>query len=226
MSNIVIVYHSGYGHTQKLAEAVHAGAQDAGAAARLIAVGELDDAGWAALDAADAIVFGAPTYMGGPSAQFKQFADATSKPWFTQKWKDKLAAGFTNSATMNGDKFSTIQYFVTLAMQHGMVWVGTGMMPANSKAATRNDINYVGGFTGLLAQSPADATPTRRRCPATSRRPSCSASASRRPPCAGRPAAAERPTLGSAAARAPRAKATQGGPRAVFFWPPAGRPAG
>jgi NAD(P)H dehydrogenase (quinone) len=66
MSNIVIVYR-GYGHTQKLAEAVHAGA-DAGATARLIAVGELDDAGWAALDAADAIVFGAPTYMGGPSA--------------------------------------------------------------------------------------------------------------------------------------------------------------
>jgi NAD(P)H dehydrogenase (quinone) len=123
---------------------------------------------------------------------------------------------------MNGDKFSTIQYFVTLAMQHGMVWVGTGMMPANSKAATRNDINYVGGFTGLLAQSPADATPDERRCPATSRRPSCSASASRRPPCAGRPAAAERPTLGSAAARgarttrAARAKAT-GGPRAVFL---------
>ena len=142
MSNIVIVYHSGYGHTQKLAEAVHAGAQDAGATVRLLAVGDVDDAGWAALDAADAIVFGAPTYMGGPSAQFKQFADATSKAWFTQKWKDKIAAGFTNSATMNGDKFSTIQYFVTLSMQHGMVWVGTSLMPANSKAATRNDINY------------------------------------------------------------------------------------
>ncbi|AKM41898.1 NADPH-dependent FMN reductase [Burkholderia contaminans FFH2055] len=159
MSNIVIVYHSGYGHTQKLAEAVHAGAQDAGATVRLLAVGDVDDAGWAALDAADAIVFGAPTYMGGPSAQFKQFADATSKAWFTQKWKDKIAAGFTNSATMNGDKFSTIQYFVTLSMQHGMVWVGTSLMPANSKAATRNDINYLGGSTGLLAQSPADSTP-------------------------------------------------------------------
>ncbi|AOK51517.1 flavodoxin family protein [Burkholderia stagnalis] len=159
MSNIVIVYHSGYGHTKKLAEAVHAGAQDTGAQVRLVAVGDLDDAGWAALDAADAIVFGAPTYMGGPSAQFKTFADATSKAWFTQKWKDKIAAGFTNSATMNGDKFSTIQYFVTLAMQHGMVWVGTGLMPANSKAATRNDINFVGGFTGLLAQSPSDASP-------------------------------------------------------------------
>ncbi len=159
MSNIVIVYHSGYGHTKKLAEAVHAGAQNAGANARLIAAGDLDDAAWAALDAADAIVFGAPTYMGGASAEFKQFADASSKAWFTQKWKDKLAAGFTNSASMNGDKFSTLQYFVTLAMQHGMVWVGTGMMPANTKAATRNDVNFLGGSSGLLAQSPADSSP-------------------------------------------------------------------
>lgn len=159
MSKIVIVYHSGYGHTKKLAEAVLAGMTDAGADAKLFAVGELDDAAWGELDAADAIVFGAPTYMGGPSADFKKFADATSKPWFTQKWKDKIAAGFTNSATMNGDKFSTIQYFVTLAMQHSMIWTGTGIMPSNTKAATRNDLNYVGGFTGLLGQSPADASP-------------------------------------------------------------------
>jgi len=159
MSKIIIVYHSGYGHTKKLAEAVLAGSLDGGADTKLVAVGELDDAGWAELDTADAIIFGAPTYMGGPSADFKKFADASSKPWFGQKWKDKVAAGFTNSATMNGDKFSTIQYFVTLAMQHGMIWAGTGMMPANTKAATRNDLNFVGGFTGLLSQSPADATP-------------------------------------------------------------------
>lgn len=159
MSRIVIAYHSGYGHTKKLAEAVFAGLQDAGAQATLLAVAEIDDAGWAELDAADAIVFGAPTYMGGPAAEFKKFADASSKAWFTQKWKDKIAAGFTNSATMNGDKFSTIQYFVTLSMQHSMIWTGTGMMPSNTKAATRNDLNFVGGFTGLLAQSPADATP-------------------------------------------------------------------
>jgi NAD(P)H dehydrogenase (quinone) len=159
MSKIVIVYHSGYGHTKKAAEAVLEGMLGAGAQAKMIAVGELDDAGWADLDAADAIVFGAPTYMGGPSADFKKFADASSKAWFGQKWKDKIAAGFTNSATMNGDKFSTIQYLVTLAMQHSMIWTGLGMMPSNTKAATRNDLNYVGGFAGLLTQSPADATP-------------------------------------------------------------------
>ena len=77
--------------------------------------------------------------MGGPSAQFKQFADATSKAWFTQKWKDKIAAGFTNSATMNGDKFSTIQYFVTLSMQHGMVWVGTSLMSRRADISTPDE---------------------------------------------------------------------------------------
>ncbi len=158
MSKVVIVYHSGYGHTKRLAEAVLEGASGAGADAALISVADVNDDAWAKLEAADAIIFGAPTYMGGPSADFKKFADASSKPWFGQKWKDKIAAGFTNSATMNGDKFSTISYFVTLAMQHSMIWVGTGMMPSNTKAATREDLNYVGGFTGLLAQSPADAS--------------------------------------------------------------------
>ena len=76
MSKIVIVYHSGYGHTKKVAEAVLAGATEAGAQARLLPVGDIDDAGWAELAAADAIIFGAPTYMGGPSADFKKFADA------------------------------------------------------------------------------------------------------------------------------------------------------
>ena len=158
MSKIVIKYHSGYGHTKKVAEAVLAGTLDAGADAKLVAVGELDEAAWAELDAADGIIFGAPTYMGGASADFKKFADASSKPWLTQSWKDKIAAGFTNSATMNGDKFSTIQYFISLAMQHGMIWAGMGIMPSNTKAATRNDLNYIGGYAGLLTQSPADAS--------------------------------------------------------------------
>ncbi len=157
MTQIAVVYFSGYGHTKKQAEAVAEGAK-----AQLIAIdkeGNLTEADWAALEAAGAIIFGAPTYMGGPAWQFKKFADASSKPWFAQKWKDKIAAGFTNSATINGDKFNTITYQFTLAMQHGMVWVGTGMKPSNSKAATRNDINYLGGFSGLLAQSPGDASP-------------------------------------------------------------------
>jgi multimeric flavodoxin WrbA len=157
MSRIAIVYHTGYGHTQKIAEAVAAGA---GAAATLIAIdaeGNLPAGGWEALAAASTIVFGSPTYMGMASWQFKKFADASSNPWFGQAWKDKLFAGFTNSATMNGDKHSTLHYMMTLAMQHSGLWLGTGMMPSNSKAATRNDINYVGSSAGLMTSTPSDA---------------------------------------------------------------------
>lgn len=159
-AKIVIAYHSGYGHTAKQAEAVFEGVAAAGAVGvEMLKVAEIDERGWNALNEADGIVFGAPTYMGGPSAPFKTFADASSKAWFELKWKDKIAGGFTNSATMNGDKHSTIAYFVTLAMQHGMIWVGTGLHPANKKESQRGDVNYVGGFTGALAQSPSDAGP-------------------------------------------------------------------
>lgn len=159
MVKVAIAYHSGYGHTQKQAEAVAAGARAAGAEVNLISVANVSEADWAILDAADAIIFGAPTYMGNVSGVFKVFADATSKTWFNQKWKNKIAAGFTNSASMNGDKYASIQYLWTLAMQHSMIWVGTGLLPANSKASTRNDINYLGGSGGALAQSPSDSSP-------------------------------------------------------------------
>ncbi len=156
MSAIVIVYHSAYGHTAKVAEAVAATS-----GAHLLAIdaeGNLPEAGWDALAAARMVVFGSPTYMGSVSWQFKKFADASSKPWYSQVWKDKLAAGFTNSAPLNGDKHSTLHYMMTLAMQHSMLWVGTGMMPANSKAATRADINNVGSSAGLMTATPSDAS--------------------------------------------------------------------
>ncbi len=156
MSTVAVVYHSGYGHTQRMAQAVAAGA-----AGHLIAIdadGNLPAGGWEQLKAADAIIFGSPTYMGSASWQFKKFADASSKPWFSQDWKDKLFAGFTNSAAMNGDKLSTLSWMITLAMQHGGIWVGLGILPSSSKAATRNDPNYLGSYSGAVAQSPSDAS--------------------------------------------------------------------
>jgi multimeric flavodoxin WrbA len=156
MSKIVIVYHSGYGHTKKVAEAVAEGS--GGTLLAIDAEGNLPEGGWEQLAAASTIVFGSPTYMGSVSWQFKKFADASSKPWYSQVWKDKLAAGFTNSASMNGDKLSTLHYLFTLSQQHSMLWVGTGMLPANSKAATRNDINYVASFSGLMTATPSDAS--------------------------------------------------------------------
>ena len=155
MAQIVVVYHSGYGHTQRMAQAVADGAD-----AELLPIdadGQLPDGGWDTLAAADAIVFGSPTYMGSVSWQFKKFADASSKVWMAQGWKDKLAAGFTNSAGMNGDKLATLQTLFTLAMQHGMIWISQGLMPSNTQAARRDDINYLVSYSGAMAQSPSDA---------------------------------------------------------------------
>jgi NAD(P)H dehydrogenase (quinone) len=143
MTQIAVLYHSGYGHTQRVAQYVAEGA-----GAELIAIdadGNISDADWAALDAADAIIFGSPTYMGMASWQFKKIADASSKRWFSSAWKDKIAAGFTISASPSGDKLSTIQYFITLAMQHGMVWVG-------QPAMNDGTINRIGSNSGLMAQ--------------------------------------------------------------------------
>jgi NAD(P)H dehydrogenase (quinone) len=163
MTQVAVLFHSGYGHTLQQARAVRDGAASAaGVRAELVPIdaqGELPQGAWERLAQADAIVFGTPTYMGGPSWQFKKFADTSSKVWAAQGWKDKVAAGFTNSASINGDKQSTLQYLFTFAMQHSMLWVGTGMMPSNKKAAQRNDVNWLGSFSGAMAQSPSDASP-------------------------------------------------------------------
>jgi NAD(P)H dehydrogenase (quinone) len=154
---VSIVFHSGYGHTQKVAQAVAAGS-----GGTLLAIdnqGELSPEGWAQLDASRAIVFGSPTYMANVSWQFKKFVDASSTVWARQGWKDKLAAGFTNSAGINGDKLSTLFTLLALSQQHGMLWVGTGLMPSNTKASVRDDTNYLASFTGLMTATPADASP-------------------------------------------------------------------
>ncbi len=159
MSKIVVVYHSGYGHTQRIAQAVAQGAN-----AELIAIdaeGNIGEADWAALDSANAIIMGSPTYMGMVSWQFKKFADASSKRWFNLGWKDKLAAGFTVSANLSGDKLSTLQYLATLALQHGMVWVGQAS--PNTEYKYLDGVNRLGSNTGLMAQcgpqDPATAIP-------------------------------------------------------------------
>lgn len=158
MTNVAIVYHSGYGHTQKQAEAVAEGvARVAGARALLIPVAEAE-ARVAELTAADAIVFGSPTYMGSVSGPFKTWMDGTSKVW--GQWNGKLAAGFTNSASQSGDKLNTLLQISVFAAQHGMLWVSLGLMPGNNNSkGSVNDLNRLGSFLGAMAQSNADQGP-------------------------------------------------------------------
>ncbi|EMF00567.1 flavodoxin family protein [Streptomyces mobaraensis NBRC 13819 = DSM 40847] len=157
---VSIAFHSGFGHTAVLAEAVRTGAAETGATVHLIEVDKITEEQWALLDASDAIVFGSPTYMGTASGAFHTFAEATSKRWFTNAWRDKLAAGFTNSGSKSGDKLHTLQFFGILAGQHGMHWVSLGLHPGwNTSEASENDLNRLGFFLGAGAQSNNDQGP-------------------------------------------------------------------
>ncbi|MER6959866.1 flavodoxin family protein [Streptomyces sp. NPDC000618] len=157
---IAVAFHSGYGHTAVIAEAVARGAAAIGVEVTLISVDTITDEQWGQLDAADAIIFGAATYMGTASAAFHTFAEASSRRWFSHAWVDKLAAGFTNSGAKSGDKSSTLGYFATLAAQHGMHWISLGLMPGwDSTTGSEDDINRLGFFLGAGAQSPTDAGP-------------------------------------------------------------------
>lgn len=155
---VAVAYHSGYGHTARQAEAVAAGAAAVpGTLVDLLSVDELTVELWDILELADAIVFGAPTYMGGPSGVFKSFADATAGLWAEDRWKDKLAAGFTNSGHMQGDKLNTLIYFAILAAQHGMHWVNLGLKGGwDTSQGSAEDVNRLGSWLGAMAQSNKD----------------------------------------------------------------------
>lgn len=151
MAIVAVVYHSGYGHTERVAELVAEGAGIPGVTVHCLSVDSVD---WDILASADAIVFGAPTYMGSVSAAFKQFMDDSSVVWFQQGWQDKLAAGFTNSGALNGDKQVALQQLQTFAAQQGMLWLSFPLQPSGQGV---NDLNRLGAHTGLMTQSDNDS---------------------------------------------------------------------
>lgn len=156
---IAIVFHSGYGHTARQAAAVAAGVEQVrGAEALLLSVEEAQTR-WDDLTAAHAIIFGAPTYVGSVSAAFKAFQEASSHLVMTQglRWKDKIAAGFTNSGSRSGDKLATLIQMALFAAQHGMHWVNLALPPANhSSAGSEAELNRMGFWLGAAAQSNTD----------------------------------------------------------------------
>lgn len=156
---VAVAYHSGFGHTARQARAVAEGAGAvAGVDVGLHPVDAPDEQLWTALQEADAIVFGSPTYMGGASAAFRAFAERTGRLMEDGlRWRDKIAAGFTCSGSMSGDKLNTLTDLAVFAAQHGMIWVGLANRAGwNSSHGSAEDLNRLGGWLGALAQANAD----------------------------------------------------------------------
>jgi NAD(P)H dehydrogenase (quinone) len=155
---IVVVYHSGYDHTLKIAEAVVRGAAAINGASVELVTAEEAPRRWALLDGADAIIMGAPTYMGSLSAPFKAFMDATSHLQYAEKrWAGKVAAGFTNGASRGGDKQNSLVQLMTFAAQHQMHWVNLGLNYGNNRSYTNENILNRDSYTlGMAGQADMD----------------------------------------------------------------------
>ena len=144
---VAVIFHSGFGHTARQAEAVRRGIERVAGASALYLTSDQAQTRLGDLELADAIIFGAPTYMGSVSGPFKTFMDSTSKSYATGAWKDKIAAGFTNSASRSGDKLATLTQFAIFAAQHRMHWVNLGLPPATiiRAARSRTSIGWASG---------------------------------------------------------------------------------
>ena len=162
---IVILYHSNYGHTRRVAQAIADGAnhQVQTVLIDVVMLTKVADEGvceaWQVIDRAKMLVFGTAVYLGGVTADFKVFMDSTSKRWVTRAWQGKLAAGFANSGGLSGDKLAVLQSLCLFAMQHGMNWVGLPLLPTGSG---EQDLNRLSSFLGLMTQSldaPPEITP-------------------------------------------------------------------
>jgi NAD(P)H dehydrogenase (quinone) len=161
VAKIAVVYHSGYGHTKLQAEAVFKGAESVASINAVLLTCEEAGTQIDHLDDADAIIFGCPTYMGSMSAEMKKFIEVAAKKWFTLTWKDKIAGAFTNSSSFSGDKLNTLTGLIINAMQHGMIYVGTGLLPASGSPQAMTTIegpgpdviNRVGSFSGPMSAS-------------------------------------------------------------------------
>lgn len=152
MTKVTVIYHSKQGHTKTLAHEVAKGAESIGAQVNIITVTghKMEQSDWEILDNSDAIIFGSPTYLGNVTGEFKlYFMDASGDAYLNQKWKDKIAAGFTNSHSASGDKLTVLIQMAVFAAQMGMIWVGQADKRSGS---TPDDVNRLGSYLGAMAQ--------------------------------------------------------------------------
>ncbi len=125
--NVLIVYHSDYGHTEQVARAVAAGVTAAGAGAARVRLQQAADCGLEDLISADVIVFGTPVHMGGMAWQMKRLIDRAGKLWLGGELEGKVAGVFVTGGGFGGQGGGAEHTLIGLhanALEHGMLVVG------------------------------------------------------------------------------------------------------
>lgn len=141
MARVLVLYHSTYGHIERMAQAVAEGAREAGAEVDVKRVPELvpDEvarksgykldqeapvATVAELEHYDAIVIGVGTRYGRMASQMANFLDQTGGLWVRGALHGKVGSAFTSTATQHGGQETTLMAIHTNLLHLGMVLVG------------------------------------------------------------------------------------------------------
>jgi NAD(P)H dehydrogenase (quinone) len=146
IARIQIIFYSMYGHVYQMAEAVAAGAREAGAGEvslwqvpELVPAEILEKSGAnaaraafahvpvatpAKLAEADAIIFGTPTRFGNMAAQMRNFLDQSGGLWANGALVGKVGSVFASTASQHGGQETTLVSFHTTLLHHGMIVVG------------------------------------------------------------------------------------------------------
>ena len=141
MGEILVLYYSRHGATEKMAQLVARGVEEIpGMQARLrtvppvSAVCEASEdtipqqgAPYAVIDDlrdCDGLALGSPTRFGNMAAPLKYFIDTTSGLWLGGHLSGKPATLFTSTSSMHGGQETTLLSMMLPLMHHGMLIVG------------------------------------------------------------------------------------------------------
>ena len=141
MTKVLVLYYSTYGHIETMAEAIAAGAREAGAQVDIKRVPEtvpeavakaahfkLDQKAPVAkiedLADYDAVIVGTGTRFGRMSSQMASFLDQAGGLWAKGALNGKVGGAFTSTATQHGGQETTLFSIITNLLHFGMVVVG------------------------------------------------------------------------------------------------------
>jgi len=118
---VLVVVASATGRTARLAEAVVAGAVDAGADTTLR---RADDCSESDLAAADAVILGSGVHMGGIESSMRVFFERMAPLWLSGALVGKLGAAFVSAGAgaRGGGELALLSLLANLA-EHGMLLV-------------------------------------------------------------------------------------------------------
>lgn len=152
-SNIAIIYNNKNCFTKQLSDYIQIGIKAESMSSTMYEA-EFISNNLNLLDKYEAIIIGTPTYFGNVSANIKKFMDSTTEIWDNGRWNNKIAAGFTHSSALSGDKLNALMSIFVFAQQHGMIWAGLDLKSNSRVSGCDVELNKLGSWVGLMTESP------------------------------------------------------------------------